>query len=920
MKYINLILMLAISIIISNEVMALPKASFGSCYDGTNYTLTVYNKGTAGYIAYDIYGKTGKVDLGYFDENEMKRVVVTQSGTLRKFVKDQPADNWQQKGGTHTLSSNGSACPVPKHSGGGNNTDGTNFVISAVNNGDAGYLGYKVGSGSVVDLGFFKAGERKYYKVPVSGNENAVIGKMSRAFPELDWKQNGTHTLNANTATNADFRVYLKDSKGNAITEGASLRYHDGAWKDATFYAGHFWIPATPTAKKIILQMTYNNGRRQVSNVMSKSGDEYVMNTTLVDLSLLDSDDNDIDGETMRFHQITWKDLDISNGPVELLPGKYTFQMTYNNGRRQIVSTVPVAETHRVNFRTVSTDLSLLDSDGNDIDGETMRFHQVTWKDLDISNGPVELLPGKYTFQMTYNNGRRQIVSTLPVAAETRVDFRTVSTDLSLLDSDGNDIDGETMRFHQVTWRDLDISGGDVELLPGKYTFQMTYNNGRQQKVVTLPVAADTRVDFRTIPSQMILEDSEGNMLEGGNIRFHQVTWKDLGDANDVYQLLPGKYTFQLTHNNGRSQKVVTISNANPNVEWNTYSVNFCYSGNVRFHQVTWKDFEKGGMELLPGKYTFSFDGRSVGAKTIYDDMMGYYIVTELRSSNNGYISGADVSIQARLNNEGTRTGYEELTAGTTSGGRHYYYFDNNTHLLWDKNVRVLVDYNRHTTNRTQNTTKDSYFDFKTTGATVALLDADGKGVSGKTVSYRKGGDYSEIGTTNSRGEVNIELFNTTYEFKADFGGDNDIACKSQNIGKDPRVVFSRVNGSAVLYASYNNDEGVKPGLDGAEFEYYYKGNWTPLGTSTNGSVEFSLFDIKANFRVRYMGKTSQLNNFDLSSNNSVEFYAQNDPPTVIYQDINGNPIADNETSVKVYYKENKDDTNPWEELVAKNW
>jgi hypothetical protein len=99
---------------VSLASMALPKPSFGGCisWDG-RYLLTVTNRGDAGYIGYDIYGNPpgdpgGIQDLGLFNADEVKQVYLDvpagTSWTLRKFVKENLGDAWQQKGGTHVAS------------------------------------------------------------------------------------------------------------------------------------------------------------------------------------------------------------------------------------------------------------------------------------------------------------------------------------------------------------------------------------------------------------------------------------------------------------------------------------------------------------------------------------------------------------------------------------------------------------------------------------------------------------------------------------------------------------------------------------------------------------------------------------------------------------------------------------------------
>ena len=83
--------------------------------------------------------------------------------------------------------------------------------------------------------------------------------------------------------------------------------------------------------------------------------------------------------------------------------------MTYNNGRQTFSNyDVPAGASYEVPFTTVTTTVTLKDSDGGSLGSAgSVRYHQVGWQDFGTSNTALELLPGDYTFEMTYNNGRQ---------------------------------------------------------------------------------------------------------------------------------------------------------------------------------------------------------------------------------------------------------------------------------------------------------------------------------------------------------------------------------------------------------------------------------------------------------------------------------------------------------------------------------
>ena len=348
--------------------------------------------------------------------------------------------------------------------------------------------------------------------------------------------------------------------------------------------------------------MTYNNGRQTFSNI-PVSTNPVIFTTTSTTVSLKDSGGAVLGGGTVRFHQVGWQDWGAANTAKELLPGSYTFEMTYNNGRQTLSNyAIPVAAAHEVLFTTTSTTVSLKDSGGAVLGGGTVRFHQVGWQDWGAANTAQELLPGSYTFEMTYNNGRQTFSNQeVPAAATADVLFTTTSTTVSLKDSGGAVLGGGTVRFHQVGWQDWGAANTAQELLPGSYTFEMTFNNGRQTfSNQDVPAAATADVLFTTTTTTIRLAKCDDTGLDGGTVRYHQVGWQDFGTTsggNATRELLPGSYTFEMTFNNGRQTlSNVAISGAAQTAPFQTTAVTIQYGGAIRYHQLGWVDFVKPTM------------------------------------------------------------------------------------------------------------------------------------------------------------------------------------------------------------------------------------------------------------------------------------------------------------------------------------
>lgn len=89
------------------EPPSLVGPSFGSCWSPNNqwFELTVVNRASIpAYIGYDIYRvRDSWRNLGRFDAGQRQVFIVTQEGTLRKYISADGQSNWLQLGGTHTL-------------------------------------------------------------------------------------------------------------------------------------------------------------------------------------------------------------------------------------------------------------------------------------------------------------------------------------------------------------------------------------------------------------------------------------------------------------------------------------------------------------------------------------------------------------------------------------------------------------------------------------------------------------------------------------------------------------------------------------------------------------------------------------------------------------------------------------------------
>ena len=654
--------------------------------------------------------------------------------------------------------------------------------------------------------------------------------------------------------------VYLQDSDGSLLS-GGTLRYHDGSWKSATEgAAGTFTI--VTSASSVSYEMTYNNGRQTKSNV-PVSATTVTFQTVTTTVALKNSSGGTEGPGTVRYHQVTWKNFGATNTSLELLPGKYTFETTFNNGRQTFSNyTVPAGNTHEVLFKTVTTTVALKDSGGTDLGtGGVVRYHQVTWANFGTSNSTKELLPGKYSFEMTFNNGRRTFSNyTVPSTDDHEVLFTTVSTTVSLKDSGGADLGGDgIVRFHQVTWKPFGASNTTKELLPGKYSFEMTYNNGRRTfSSYNVPVGSDHEVLFQTVTTTMALKDSDGTSLGLVGIgRYHQVTWKNWGTANTAKELLPGKYTFEMTYNNGRQ----TFSNHTvpggvtppPTHEvlfqtvTTTVALKDCSgtplgtTGDVQYHQVSWASFgtSNSTKELLPGKYIFKMTYNN-GRQTFSNHTVPngspppatHEVLYQTATVNFTY-SGPIMYHQVGWK---TFTGPKELLPG-----KYTFKFDNLTKVL---TFAACDDYLK----------------------TVVIFDleyADGTGAPNGVGEVHNGGWKTAPGVTNNQG-ILIAMFDGNFtgnkKFRMKYPTSPSISPYSNevyfNIAANSTVEFELTRVTARLW----DGAAVLPAAEGGTGGnlYVHIGGWKNIGATTNGALTFDIFAKNRKFRMQDVNYSSR--------------------------------------------------------------
>jgi YD repeat-containing protein len=188
------------------------------------------------------------------------------------------------------------------------------------------------------------------------------------------------------------------------------------------------------------------------------------------------------------------------------------------------------------------------DSNGNPLSGGVVQYYSGGWQTFGTTDASgqasKQLIAGTYTFAMTYVYGRQeksQNISTNPTVV-----FQTTRVAVQLQNSTGTLMDTGTVQYYAGAWRDMgSTSGGQAfkELLPGTYTFSMTYVYGRQEK--SQNVATNPTVVFTT---GSVHSDS------GSCAYYYAGAWRVF--SQDM-ELIPATYTFRF--NDGTSNSPYTV-------------------------------------------------------------------------------------------------------------------------------------------------------------------------------------------------------------------------------------------------------------------------------------------------------------------------------------------------------------------------
>ncbi|NQX58074.1 DUF4962 domain-containing protein [Paenibacillus qinlingensis] len=313
----------------------------------------------------------------------------------------------------------------------------------------------------------------------------------------------------------------------------------------------------------------------KAGNIESVKQLNFALAATTVKVLLKDSTGNPLSGGVVSYYDGDWKPFgitDASGSVSQSLPDKsYAFAISYEGTRLQLSQ--HTGSDALVQFRTVNVKLLFQDSQGNRLSGGEASYYADGWRTFGTSaNGEVskELLPGMYSYAMSYEGTRLQLQQN--TAESPVVLFQTVNTRLILKDSQGNPLGGGSASYYADGWRTVGaVVYGEVskELLPGTYSFAVSYEGTRMQKQQN--TTDDPAIQFQTANVVVQLKDAQGNPING-EVSYYADGWRTFGTSilGEVKkELLPGTYTITAIANWVRKERLAdTTGNPIIVIQW----------------------------------------------------------------------------------------------------------------------------------------------------------------------------------------------------------------------------------------------------------------------------------------------------------------------------------------------------------------
>ena len=682
------------------------------------------------------------------------------------------------------------------------NLNGIRHVIKTDNNGHATLPIDLLPGKYTADITY--AGDNNY--LSSSASVNVFIKKIATSL-----NANDTH-INYGDSTN--LFVTLNDDKNNALeAKSITLTLNGKTYTLTTDKQGKATLPVDLIPGKYVAKIQFKEDNIYLASSLSSNvvvnklatalsaGDINIVYGDSASLVIVLKDDkgNALASKNISIN-LNGKDYALKTGndgkailPVDLIPGKYIAKIKFNEDNIYLASSVSsnvvvnklttALSANDINIiygNSANLIITLKDNKNAPLKGKDISIN-LNGNDFTVKTGnggkatlPIDLLPGKYTAKIKFNEDNIYLASSLSsnvvvnkvATALSANDINIIYGDsanliITLKDNKNAPLKGNDISIN-LNGKDFTVKTGNdgkailpIDLLPGKYTAKIRFNEDNiylassvssnivVNKVATALSANDINIVYGNSANLIItLKDNKNALLKGKDISinlngndFTVKTGND-GVATLPVDLIPGTYIAKIRFNGDNIYLASSVSS-----------------------------------NIVVNKVATALSANDINI--IYSDSANLTIT--LKDSNNAPLKGKDISISLtdndyalKTDNDGVATLPIDLLPGKYAAKIKF----NEDRIYLPSLAEANISVDKVSTVLSSNSINMVYDDSE--NLIVTLKDSKGNAISGKSVTVRLNDDVFTK-KTNAKGRVVLGVSEPAgkYNAKISFKGDD---------------------------------------------------------------------------------------------------------------------------------------------------
>ena len=682
------------------------------------------------------------------------------------------------------------------------NLNGIRHVIKTDNNGHATLPIDLLPGKYTADITY--AGDNNY--LSSSASVNVFIKKIATSL-----NANDTH-INYGDSTN--LFVTLNDDKNNALeAKSITLTLNGKTYTLTTDKQGKATLPVDLIPGKYVAKIQFKEDNIYLASSLSSNvvvnklatalsaGDINIVYGDSASLVIVLKDDkgNALASKNISIN-LNGKDYALKTGndgkailPVDLIPGKYIAKIKFNEDNIYLASSVSsnvvvnklttALSANDINIiygNSANLIITLKDNKNAPLKGKDISIN-LNGNDFTVKTGnggkatlPIDLLPGKYTAKIKFNEDNIYLASSLSsnvvvnkvATALSANDINIIYGDsanliITLKDNKNAPLKGNDISIN-LNGKDFTVKTGNdgkailpIDLLPGKYTAKIRFNEDNiylassvssnivVNKVATALSANDINIVYGNSANLIItLKDNKNALLKGKdisiNLNSNDFTVKTGNDgvATLPVDLIPGTYIAKIRFNGDNIYLASSVSS-----------------------------------NIVVNKVATALSANDINI--IYSDSANLTIT--LKDSNNAPLKGKDISISLNDNdyalktdNDGVATLPIDLLPGKYAAKIKF----NEDRIYLPSLAEANISVDKVSTVLSSNSINMVYDDSE--NLIVTLKDSKGNAISGKSVTVRLNDDVFTK-KTNAKGRVVLGVSEPAgkYNAKISFKGDD---------------------------------------------------------------------------------------------------------------------------------------------------